>query len=183
MRTPRIDRASPTDPLNISSDTMGVTSTSCLAEGTTPTTCQPKLDAKTAYEVDTIKKMDAGVLPVASGLNPVDIGPTVETKVDAEPSPPARRAQVVKAVMEAACKLAMQSHCPGVCEAATLVSILVEMVSDDQANVAEVESRLKRCRLVVITLERASLVLGKVRLSDCGDETLSTSAHITIQMK
>ena len=70
---------------------------------------------------------------------------------------------VAKAVVEAACNLALQSHVPGVCEAAKLVSILVNLVLDDEGSIAEIESGVKRCRLLITILKRAAMVLGKVR--------------------
>ena len=70
---------------------------------------------------------------------------------------------VAKAVVEAAYNLALQCPFPGVCEAATLVSVLVNLVRDDQGNTAEMESKIKRCRLVILILQRAAMVLGKVR--------------------
>lgn len=75
--------------------------------------------------------------------------------------------QVVDAIMEMASNLARQSHFPGVCEAATLVSTLVNLISHDRGSVAETESRLKRCSLLLSTLQRAATVLGKVRQLDC----------------
>ena len=70
---------------------------------------------------------------------------------------------VVDAVMEIASNLARQSHFPVVYEAATLVSTMVNLISHDRGSVAETESMLKRCRFLVMTLERAAMVLGKVR--------------------
>lgn len=70
---------------------------------------------------------------------------------------------IIKAVAEAARKLALQCPFPGVCEAATLVSSLVNMIRDDKGHTAEMESRVKRCRLVIMILQRAAMVLGKVR--------------------
>ena len=71
---------------------------------------------------------------------------------------------VGKAVVEAARTLAVQSQFPGVSEAATLVSILVNLVLDDKRHAAEMESRVKRCRIVIMMLERAAMVLGQVRM-------------------
>ena len=74
---------------------------------------------------------------------------------------------VVLAVLEAADNLAHHSQFPGVAEAATLVKTLVTLISNDHGRIAEAEARLKRCHLLVVMLERAATVLGKVRLSDC----------------
>lgn len=70
---------------------------------------------------------------------------------------------VAKAILEIAHKLARQSQCPGVSEAATLVSTLVNLISDGRSSSAEIDARLKKCRLLVAMLERAAMVLGKVR--------------------
>lgn len=93
---------------------------------------------------------------------PLVVGPTVSPTDN----------EVAKAVVEAARNLAMQFHFPGVSEAATLVSILVNLVSDDHTSFAEVESRVKRCRLVIMMLQRASMVLGKVRLHGSHHRTI-----------
>lgn len=71
---------------------------------------------------------------------------------------------VAKAVVEAAYNLALQCPFPGVCEAATLVSVLVNLVRDEQATTEQMESKVKRCRLVILILQRAAMVLGKVRM-------------------
>lgn len=70
---------------------------------------------------------------------------------------------VVEAVVEAAHCLASNSAIPGVCEAARLISILVKLVTDYRDCTSEVEWRVKRCRSIIFTLERAGEVLGKVR--------------------
>ena len=74
---------------------------------------------------------------------------------------------VVLAVLEAADNLAHHSQFPGVAEAATLVKTLVTLISNDRGRIAEAEARLRRCHLLVLMLERAATVLGKVRLSAC----------------
>lgn len=70
---------------------------------------------------------------------------------------------VARAVMEAARDLAQQSPVLGISEAATLVSILVSLVSDSKHSDRESEARMKRCRSIVALLQRAGKVLGKVR--------------------
>lgn len=88
------------------------------------------------------------------------------------PPPPERpgvpsgggRYDIAKAVLEIAHKLARESRCPGVSEAAALVSTLVNLISDGRNTSAEVDARLKKCRLLVTMLERAVMVLGKVRV-------------------
>eukprot|EP00904_Undaria_pinnatifida_P006344 jgi/Undpi1/283/HiC_scaffold_1.g00279.m1 len=69
---------------------------------------------------------------------------------------------VVLAVLEAADNLAHHSQFPGVAEAATLVKTLVTLISNDHGRIAEAEARLKRCHLLVVMLERAATVLGKI---------------------
>lgn len=70
---------------------------------------------------------------------------------------------VVDAVVEAAHCLASHSAIPGVSEAARLVSILVNLVTDYRDCTSEVQWRVKRCRSIIFMLERAGEVLGKVR--------------------
>ena len=162
---PRVDRRNAKSHLNNSSNTVVITDASRAVERSAPKTDRPTSSAQAAAAVNTKAEGVVDALPVATGIETIAVGSTTRTTAGADPSSPPKGSQVAKAVVEAACKLAMQSHCPGVCEAATLVSILVQMVSDDQGNATEVESRLKRCRLVIMVLERASLVLGKVSVS------------------
>lgn len=68
-----------------------------------------------------------------------------------------------EAVMAAAHELAQHCQIPGVSEAATVLSILVRLVSDSQDNLGQGDANLKRCRSIVVMLERAAKVLGKVR--------------------
>lgn len=72
------------------------------------------------------------------------------------------RMGVSEAVLEAAQDLAQRSQILGVSEAATLVSILVKLVTDKRGNIAGVEWRVKRCRSIIIILQRAEKLLGKV---------------------
>lgn len=74
---------------------------------------------------------------------------------------------VARAVMEAARDLAQSSPILGVSEAATAVSILVDLVTNSKDNQSGGEERLKRCRSIVVLLQRASKVLGKVRCCPC----------------
>lgn len=70
---------------------------------------------------------------------------------------------VARAVIEAALDLAQQSPIIGVSEAATLVAILVDLVANSRESLGGGEERLKRCRAIVVLLQRAGKVLGKVR--------------------
>ncbi|CAM9704764.1 unnamed protein product [Ectocarpus sp. 12 AP-2014] len=66
-----------------------------------------------------------------------------------------------QAVMAAAQELAQHCQIPGVSEAATAVSILVRLVSDGRDYAVRGDAGVKRCRSIVIMLERAAKVLGK----------------------
>lgn len=70
---------------------------------------------------------------------------------------------VGRAVLEAAQQLAHHCQIPGVSEAATLVSILVDLLVNSRSIGGGSESSLKRCHSIVIMLKRAAKVLGKVR--------------------
>lgn len=70
---------------------------------------------------------------------------------------------VARAVLEAARDLAQSSPILGISEAATLVTIMVDLVANSRDSNSGGEERLKRCRSIVILLQRASKVLGKVR--------------------
>ena len=70
---------------------------------------------------------------------------------------------IATAVMAAAEGLAQQSFVPGVREAATVVSGLVKLAADHRSNAGDMEKRVRWCRSIVLTLERAGEVLGKVR--------------------
>lgn len=69
-----------------------------------------------------------------------------------------------RAVGEAALELARNSLIPGVSEAASAVSILVELVTGSQDTKNGTEPSLRRCRSIVMMLQRATKVLGKVSL-------------------
>lgn len=84
---------------------------------------------------------------------------------------------VVQAVLEAANDLALNSQFPGVSEAATLVSTLVNLISNDRGRLAESDARLKRCRLLVTMLQQAATVLGKVRVSACRQQCFCPSGQ------
>lgn len=144
-----------------------VPTASCATKRSTPRTGEPKHGVQAASAVD-IKEGIIDVHPTAAGPKIVSAETTTGTTVEAGSSSPSGGTGVAKAFLEVACKLTTQSPCPVVCEAATLVSILVGMVSDDGGSVVEVESSLKRCRVVIMILERASLVLEKVRVPDRG---------------
>lgn len=130
--------------------------------GLAPRTDPPE-NAQAPPTVDINDGVVVDVLSVTRGVEHVTFPPENGRPIVVRPTESASDSEVVKAVVEAARNLATQSHFPGVSEAATLVSILVNLVSDDHACSAEVESRVKRCRLVIMMLQRASLVIGKVR--------------------
>ncbi|CAN0560046.1 unnamed protein product, partial [Ectocarpus sp. 12 AP-2014] len=65
------------------------------------------------------------------------------------------------AVLAAAEELAHHCQIPGVSEAATVVSILVHLVTDSRDSLSRGDGAVKRCRSIVMMLERAAKVLGK----------------------
>lgn len=67
-----------------------------------------------------------------------------------------------QAAMVAAQQLAHNCQIPGVSEAVTVVSMLIQLVSNSKDDVSRVDARLRRCRSIVMMLERAAKVLGKV---------------------
>lgn len=71
---------------------------------------------------------------------------------------------VAEAAMEAARELALQSQIPGVSEAATLVSVLVQLVIDDRSNVDGADGTIKTCRAITSMLQRAKTVLATVSM-------------------
>lgn len=50
---------------------------------------------------------------------------------------------------------------PGVSEAAGLVVILINLATDNRGNAAATDQTMKRCRSIIIMLNRAAEVLGK----------------------
>lgn len=67
------------------------------------------------------------------------------------------------AMLEEATKLAQNCQIPLVSEAATLMSLIVKLVSDSRDNIRGIEKRLARCRSVITLLGNATKVIGKVR--------------------
>lgn len=67
-----------------------------------------------------------------------------------------------RAVLTAAQELAQHCQIPGVSEAATMVSILINLVSDSRDCTSRGDAGVKRCRSIVMILKRAAKVLGKV---------------------
>lgn len=65
-----------------------------------------------------------------------------------------------QAAMEGAQELAHHCQIPGISEAATLLSVLVKLVSDSRDSGSD--TRLRQCRSIVMVLERAAEVAGKV---------------------
>ena len=68
-----------------------------------------------------------------------------------------------EAVMGAAQELAYHCLIPGVSEAAAAVSILVTLFSDGRDLNSGYDTNLKQCRSIILMLERAAKVAGKVR--------------------
>lgn len=73
------------------------------------------------------------------------------------------RRELARVIGEAALDLAHNSQIAGVSQAAEAVSILVNLLTDDQNNKMSNEASLRRCRSIVVMLTRATKVLGKVR--------------------
>lgn len=100
----------------------------------------------------------------------VDAPPAPDVPNSATPSvdyssPQFGGCDVVNAILEVAHNVAQQSQVPGVCEAAMLVSTLVNLISADRTNIADAEERLQRCHLLATMLQRAATVLEQVWLS------------------
>lgn len=70
---------------------------------------------------------------------------------------------VIQAVLTVALELAQSSTVTGISEAATLVSVLVRLVADNASNPSAGDWRVRWCQSIIHLLERAELVLGKVR--------------------
>lgn len=70
---------------------------------------------------------------------------------------------VIQAVLQSAEQIAHNSAIPGVGEAATLVSVLVRLVDDNEGNPGAGEWRVRWCRSILVMLQRAEILLGKVR--------------------
>lgn len=70
-----------------------------------------------------------------------------------------RKAQ---AVIEAARDLAEGSFIPGISEAASLLSLVVNMVVDHKSAPKMMEKRVRMCQSLLVTLERAGAVLEQV---------------------
>ena len=66
------------------------------------------------------------------------------------------------AVFAAAQELAHHCQVPGISEAASAVCIMANLVTDSRENDRACESRLRRCRSIVIALKRADKVVTKV---------------------
>ncbi|CAM9529744.1 unnamed protein product, partial [Ectocarpus fasciculatus] len=87
-----------------------------------------------------------------------------------------------QAVMAAAQELAEHCQIPGVSEAATAVSILVRLVSDSRENAGRGDDGVKRCRSMIMILERAAKVLGKASgLTPLGGDTNGEVARVLME--
>lgn len=104
----------------------------------------------------------AGSLPAGESTTSSGTASSGETM---EEGAAASALQIATAVMGAAEGLAQQSFIPGVREAAAVVAGLVRLAVDHKRNPAEIQRRLRWCRSIVLTLERAGEVLGSVRIN------------------
>lgn len=106
--------------------------------------------------------IEAGVISVSDKLKP----PAFLDEVTAPSSADRRGASgglgLGHAAAQAAQELAGSCSIPGVTEAATAVSILVKLVTDNRDNKKNVDASLGRCRSTVMMLRRAEQVFGKV---------------------
>lgn len=76
---------------------------------------------------------------------------------------------VGNAVVAAAQELARMTQVPGVAEAAGLVIVLMNLVTDSSNITGTVIHMVKRCRSVMVLLRRAASVLEEVRIDVTGD--------------
>lgn len=97
------------------------------------------------------------------------VGPQASAPRDKQPI------GVIQAVLQSAEQIAVNSAIPGVGEAATLVSVLVRLVDDSDGNPAAGEWRVRWCRSILVMLQRAEALLGKVRRVSCGGEDAAPS--------
>lgn len=72
------------------------------------------------------------------------------------------------AVLAAAQELAHQCQVPGISEAAAVVCIMANLVTDNRESDRAGESRLRQCRSFVTVLKRAEKVVAKVRAESAG---------------
>lgn len=70
---------------------------------------------------------------------------------------------VIQAVLGAAQELAQHTSVPGIGEAASLLSVLLQLVSDHEGNYSASEWRVRWCRSILGLLEQAEELLGEVR--------------------
>lgn len=70
---------------------------------------------------------------------------------------------IARATLDAAAKLASNCHVPGISEAANLMSIAANLVSDRRSISEGHEKRLKRCKATIDMLQDAAVVLATVR--------------------
>lgn len=112
--TPRANRSSTRGHLSTSYDAVNKSDAPHAAERSSAKIDQTKCSDQTVPAVDCNELANFDVVPVSAGSNIDVFGPKPATTVGAGPSPPPKGTRLAKAVVEAVCKLAMQSHCPGV---------------------------------------------------------------------
>ena len=81
----------------------------------------------------------------------------------------ARGIGVGHAVMAAAQELAQMSQIPGIPEAARLVIILMNLLTDSSNIMGTADHMVKRCRSLMVLLRRAASLLEEVRVGVAGD--------------
>lgn len=112
-------------------------------------------------EIQDFPPLNAGDDPVEKNAPVAASGSSTSKAANGRAS--SNGAGVGQAVMEAAQNLAEHSGIPGVAEAATLLSILVNLVMNNRSSINAADKRIKWCRSVVNMIQRAEKVLGEVR--------------------
>lgn len=84
------------------------------------------------------------------------------------PKAPSTSIGVAQAVLVAARQLAHNCQVPGISEAASMVSIFVTLVADNRDSNGRSDREVKCCRSIIMMLQRATEVVGKVRASGWG---------------
>lgn len=104
----------------------------------------------------------AGAASVGDGPQPEEVSGRGRASSAADRPGEAGGVGLGHAVLMAAQELARNCQLPGVSEAAAVVCILVNLVTDSRQNNDGSDARLRQCRSIVMMLNRAAKVAGKV---------------------
>lgn len=96
------------------------------------------------------------------GPQPEEVSGGSEASSATDRKKPAGDIGLGHAVLVAAQELAHRCQVPGVSEAAAVVCIMANLVTDSRENDSGSDSRLRQCRSIVMVLKRAAKVVGKV---------------------